>query len=98
MNDRQPSMDHDPVLNDPNQLTLDVLACHLTLLIGFARRHVDIEDLIDRMFWDLGTLSCTSLAARNALTVLTGTCGGDGDTMDPERVARRLRTLRGRIG
>jgi hypothetical protein len=87
----------DQRLDDPNQLTLDVLACHLTLLIGATRRDVDIEGLIDLLLWDLGTLSCRSPAARNAIKVLIGTCGGEEDLMDPGRVARRLRRLRSRI-
>jgi hypothetical protein len=96
MNDRSTDTRDQPS-GDPDQLTLDVLACHLALLINAVQRISPIQDQIQRLYRDLGILACYSRGARAAIRLLTKTWGGDGDTMDPERVARRLRALRGSI-
>jgi hypothetical protein len=84
----------------PNHLlpTLDLVACHLGLLVAKARRFADIDLEVDRLYWDLATLACTCPSARRVLHLVAGGLGNAYETLDPERIARRLRALEGELG
>jgi hypothetical protein len=75
-------------------LAIDIVACHTAVVIAPTSRMEQIRATMLRLYWDLRPLAEHSVHVDAALDVIACADCGEEDTLDLERVERRLEVLR----
>jgi hypothetical protein len=79
------------------RLALDVMACHVALIVAPTTRMEQVRSLLLQLYWDLRPLAVHSEKVDNALDWIACADCGEDDTLDLEAVGGRLAKLRGTI-
>jgi hypothetical protein len=78
------------------RLAFDIVACHVAVAVAPTSRMADVRATILRLYDDLRPLAELSGQVDAALDLIACADCDEEDTLDLERIGRRLRDLRGR--